>query len=276
MERPMYTYTDASIATTANNCVGLVYCKENTFYFYHPDKPYHQDIWTPAQILSGHARFYVLLMPSPRYQEYDYVVAHNDGSEVMYKRITEEDEENIPINLTMEITWPRHGNYARDVASSERIYFNDVLQAFQRNDNEAAQIMNDVIEEDTDNNIDDNTDDELESNANYLLQLELNATQVLIELVQTLASDGSVNASSGSNANRCVQTKKLQVQQRIAKLVISDAIQNEEICPITMNPLTLETAVCVAPCYHVFDKTAIGKWLEANDTCPECRERCSL
>ncbi len=70
-----------------------------------------------------------------------------------------------------------------------------------------------------------------------------------------------------------VQTK---VQKRIADLVIQDAIKQELTCPITINPLTLEIATCVAPCYHVFDKDAITKWLETNNTCPECREQCSL
>jgi hypothetical protein len=68
----------------------------------------------------------------------------------------------------------------------------------------------------------------------------------------------------------------LKVQKRIADLVIKDAIQQQLSCPITMNPFTPETATCVAPCYHLFDKEAITTWLETNDTCPECRERCSL
>jgi hypothetical protein len=68
----------------------------------------------------------------------------------------------------------------------------------------------------------------------------------------------------------------LKVQKRIADLIIKDAIQQELTCSITMNPLTLQSATCVAPCYHVFDKEAITKWLATKDTCPECREKCSL
>lgn len=67
-----------------------------------------------------------------------------------------------------------------------------------------------------------------------------------------------------------------KVQKRIADLVIKDVIQQELTCSITMNPFTPETATCVAPCYHVFDKDAITTWLETKDTCPECREKCSL
>jgi hypothetical protein len=67
-----------------------------------------------------------------------------------------------------------------------------------------------------------------------------------------------------------------KVQKRIADLVIKDAIQQKLSCSITMTPFTPETATCVAPCYHIFDKDAITTWLETKDTCPECRERCSL
>ncbi len=67
-----------------------------------------------------------------------------------------------------------------------------------------------------------------------------------------------------------------KVQKRIADLVIQDAIKQELTCSITMNPLTLETATCVAPCYHIFDKNAITTWLETKNTCPECRVQCSL
>jgi hypothetical protein len=70
--------------------------------------------------------------------------------------------------------------------------------------------------------------------------------------------------------------KPSTVQKRIADLVIKDAIQQELSCPIAYTPFTLETAACVAPCYHIFEKDAITKWLETNTTCPECREQCSL
>jgi hypothetical protein len=73
--------------------------------------------------------------------------------------------------------------------------------------------------------------------------------------------------------NKIKQTK---VQKRIADLVVKDAIQQELSCPITMNPLTVQSATCVAPCYHIFDKDAIATWLKTHNTCPECREQCSL
>jgi hypothetical protein len=65
-------------------------------------------------------------------------------------------------------------------------------------------------------------------------------------------------------------------QKRVADLVIADAVKSEACCPITMDPIKAETAACVAPCYHVFEKEAIQGWLADHTTCPQCREACSL
>lgn len=67
-----------------------------------------------------------------------------------------------------------------------------------------------------------------------------------------------------------------KVQKRVADLMIADAVSKGETCSITLNPLTQETATCVAPCYHIFEKEAIQTWLATKHTCPECREPCSL
>jgi hypothetical protein len=64
--------------------------------------------------------------------------------------------------------------------------------------------------------------------------------------------------------------------KRVADLVIADALKQELCCAISLNPLTKENAVCVSPCYHVFEKESIQKWLTTATTCPECREVCSL
>ena len=69
---------------------------------------------------------------------------------------------------------------------------------------------------------------------------------------------------------------KLTVQKRIADVMIADAVSKGVCCSITMNPLTHESASCVAPCYHIFDKGAITTWLTEHSTCPECREICSI
>jgi hypothetical protein len=108
------------------------------------------------------------------------------------------------------------------------------------------------------------TTDPLVSEIHYVNQLQQSQLD-RIEMLAQIASE---------EINRINPTNK--VQKRIADLVIKDAVKQELICPITMNPLTLSSATCVSPCYHIFEKDAITRWLETKNTCPECREQCCV
>lgn len=65
-------------------------------------------------------------------------------------------------------------------------------------------------------------------------------------------------------------------RRNIADAMIRDAISQKAQCPISMEPITQDTAACVAPCYHVFCRESIAQWLERETTCPTCREPCRL
>lgn len=57
--------------------------------------------------------------------------------------------------------------------------------------------------------------------------------------------------------------------------VLGSAEADRKICPITMEPIRKKTAA-ITSCGHIFQKEAIQEWLASHDTCPECRQRCSL
>ena len=63
--------------------------------------------------------------------------------------------------------------------------------------------------------------------------------------------------------------------KRIAWIIADDASKNNEKCPITMEPISPITAA-VSTCFHCFDDDAIRTWLNNNDTCPQCREKCAV
>ena len=63
--------------------------------------------------------------------------------------------------------------------------------------------------------------------------------------------------------------------KHVAALVIDKAIADGVPCPITMETLTKENAT-VTSCGHVFQTQAIRTWLNARDTCPECRQICCI
>jgi hypothetical protein len=59
----------------------------------------------------------------------------------------------------------------------------------------------------------------------------------------------------------------------LVQLVLCDAIAQNKVCAITLEPITMEST-CIVPCYHCFDTDAIYQWLTTNTSCPECRESC--
>ncbi len=66
---------------------------------------------------------------------------------------------------------------------------------------------------------------------------------------------------------------KKPTKPHLVSLVLTAAINEKRLCPITFEPIT-ETSTCIAPCYHSFDTDSINTWLESHTTCPECRETC--
>jgi|LauGreDrversion2_5_1035112.scaffolds.fasta_scaffold43321_1 hypothetical protein len=59
--------------------------------------------------------------------------------------------------------------------------------------------------------------------------------------------------------------------RHLVAAVLANAVANNAICPITMDPITPETAT-VTSCGHVFQTEAIRYWLTTNAICPECRD----
>ena len=63
----------------------------------------------------------------------------------------------------------------------------------------------------------------------------------------------------------------------IKQLIIADSISKNEACPITDESITQENA-CITTCGHVFTKSGLTRWLSvsSNQSCPVCRQKCSL
>jgi len=81
------------------------------------------------------------------------------------------------------------------------------------------------------------------------------------------ASSSPAGASSspvGASASHA------KIPKHILKVFIEDAISKNSICPITMEPLTLENA-SITSCGHLFDKEALCLSLNSCKKCPMCR-----
>lgn len=58
--------------------------------------------------------------------------------------------------------------------------------------------------------------------------------------------------------------------QHMINTYIEGIILLGHTCPITMEPLTLQTASMLS-CGHVIDRNAMNRWFEAHSNCPVCR-----
>jgi len=67
-----------------------------------------------------------------------------------------------------------------------------------------------------------------------------------------------------------------KLDRRISNSMIDTAIRDKEVCPISLEPIRKETAACVSPCYHCFDRESIEQWLLQSDKCPQCRIKCVI
>lgn len=80
------------------------------------------------------------------------------------------------------------------------------------------------------------------------------------------------SSSSSSSSPPVISTTVTPLPQFVATALISDAVTKAATCPITMEPITPETA-SVTPCYHIFDATALTSWTASgNTTCPTCKQ----
>ena len=63
--------------------------------------------------------------------------------------------------------------------------------------------------------------------------------------------------------------------QHIVNSYIEMSISREETCPISMAPLSRETA-CLTPCGHLSARHEAERWIQGAHSCPVCRSPCSV
>lgn len=192
--------------------------------------------------LEKKARLYKLINPLPAYKEYSYAVCDNDDECILFKEFPSNE---LRPRLDPTIHKLAYESVHRTIDPVEADLFWKENQSSEEREIRILQGLAAIQE----------------------------ACRAIDYSEQILASSEYSAPPPSANAAANVQTKP---QTRISLLMIADSIASNATCPITTNPLTHETAVCVAPCYHIFEREAITKWLESKDTCPTCRESCSL
>jgi len=109
--------------------------------------------------------------------------------------------------------------------------------------------------------------------------------QLLVDMPMTLVAvqpssfDSLMAAALLASASAPVpaprQPRPPAFPKHLADQVLVAAETAGQTCPITMEPIK-KAAAAITSCGHVFQKEAIAEWMEGHDTCPECRQPCSI
>jgi hypothetical protein len=89
-----------------------------------------------------------------------------------------------------------------------------------------------------------------------------------------LASLSGSGPSPSPSPSPRIESKPQPLPVHIRTIVLERAESEGQTCPITLTPIRTQTA-SVTSCGHIFQTAAIQEWLSTNETCPECRQKCS-
>lgn len=67
------------------------------------------------------------------------------------------------------------------------------------------------------------------------------------------------------------QYQALPLPKPVATLILANARQGEDNCPISATPYKDCSKLAVCSCFHVFDSESIEKWKAERNICPVCR-----
>ena len=57
----------------------------------------------------------------------------------------------------------------------------------------------------------------------------------------------------------------------VCQLLVKNAIEKHEACPITLQPIAQLSSLGITPCFHLFDFSSIEQWANEHHKCPSCR-----
>jgi hypothetical protein len=122
------------------------------------------------------------------------------------------------------------------------------------------------------------------SNLPPILQIgiQINAPLTLVELDIPSLFEERMTATILASMSQYPKPIQSQIRppppplpKHIQTVVLERAESEGHTCPITLTPIKSATAT-VTSCGHIFQTAAIQEWLSENQTCPECRQICSV
>ena len=302
--RPMYHFTHRK---------GYVHYHNHSYWFLYIDTNgvLQIDEWSMHALHNNQMRFYKFWNALPHYDQYDFATVHNDATLILYKRFNPSDwnTDHLSFNLYDN---PPVIDYHLSSSPPDDDYLYRINNFATSSDYPPAPPPGGAALADGAESIlptppsppvllaalaapyhhvtplqtmnlwnTHNQHEDPHTTHTYTIYDETQPTQTgygpsSMESARLLLTALLLPDRTPISPIKNYSVKPKSPMKRVADLVIQDALKQELCCAISLNPLTVENAVCVAPCYHVFEKESISKWLTTSSTCPECRETCSI
>lgn len=62
----------------------------------------------------------------------------------------------------------------------------------------------------------------------------------------------------------------------VCQLLVKNAIEKNEACPITLQPIAQLSSLGITSCFHLFDYESLNRWATLHQKCPSCRAALSI
>jgi hypothetical protein len=112
-----------------------------------------------------------------------------------------------------------------------------------------------------------NVDDE--TNLDHQLHNYDNYSYGTIRLLHSQIDTILDNFVTNINNDSCVKRSLFDHSNKTQNVIVKNFTDIE--CSICLSNLEIGDNVSILPCGHSFNKNCIDRWLDANDTCPNCR-----
>lgn len=70
-----------------------------------------------------------------------------------------------------------------------------------------------------------------------------------------------------------IQNRALPLPKSVGDLLLKDARQGGDSCPIAATPYAQCEKLCVSSCFHIFDAASLAIWQADHTSCPVCRSK---
>jgi hypothetical protein len=70
-----------------------------------------------------------------------------------------------------------------------------------------------------------------------------------------------------------IQTRVQNLPKAVGDILLANARQGAESCPIAATPFKECEKICVTSCFHVFDTESLTRWRTDHTSCPVCRTK---